>query len=60
MKDLLHLIPSYIRDSKPLIEELKQLQIPHDAKLFTAYATAMYTNINTSLRIQAFQDLFTF
>jgi hypothetical protein len=52
MKELLPLIPSYIRDSKALLEELKQLQIPTNAELFTADATSVNTNISTAIRIQ--------
>ncbi len=59
MKELLPLIPSYIKDSKDLLKELQTLQIPPHAKLFTADATAMYTNIDTNMGTQAFKDLFT-
>ena len=59
MKQLLHLIPSYIKDSKQLISEIKLLQLPPNAKLFTADAISMYTNIDTATGIQAFRDLFT-
>jgi hypothetical protein len=58
MKDLLFLIPSYIKDSKHLLSELKHLQLPPNAKLFTADATAMYTNIDTNTGIRAFEMLF--
>jgi hypothetical protein len=58
MKDLLFLIPSYIKDSRHLLSELKHLQLPPNAKLFTADATAMYTNIDTNTGIRAFKMLF--
>jgi len=58
MKQLLPLIPSYIKDSKDLLMELQHIQIPPNAKLFTADATAMYTNIDTSTGLQAFQGIF--
>jgi hypothetical protein len=51
MKDLLFLIPSYIKDSRHLLSELKHLQLPPNAKLFTANATAMNTNIDTKTGI---------
>ena len=40
-------IPTYIQDSKSLKEELCELTLPPGAKLFTADATSMYTNIHT-------------
>jgi len=58
MKDLLFLIPSYIKDSKDLLTEIKQLTLPRHAKLFTADASAMYTNIDTNIGITAFENLF--
>jgi hypothetical protein len=58
MKELLLLIPLYIKDSKQLITEIKHLTLPLNAKLFTADATSMYTNIDTNIGIQAFENLF--
>lgn len=58
MKELLFLFPSYIKDSKNLLQELKELKIPPNSKLFTADATAMYSNIDTNTGIQAFKELF--
>jgi hypothetical protein len=58
MKDLPFLIPSYIKDSRHLLPELKHLQLPLNAKLFTADATAMYKNIDTNTGIRAFKMLF--
>jgi hypothetical protein len=41
-------IPTYIRDSFDLKEQLTKLdKLPRNAKLFTADATSMYTNIDT-------------
>jgi hypothetical protein len=48
MNDLLHIIPSYIRDSKALLKVFKTLYLPPGIRLFTANATAMYTNIETN------------
>ena len=40
-------IPTYIRDSQDLVTQLKQLgTLPSNARLFTADATSMYTNIS--------------
>jgi hypothetical protein len=58
MKDLLFLIPSYIKDSKHLLDEIKNLTLPPNAKLFTADATAMYTNIDIKSGIITFEKLF--
>jgi hypothetical protein len=58
MKALLLLIPSYVKNSSELIRELKSLQLPPSAKLFTADASSMYTNIDTTTGIQAMQHLF--
>jgi hypothetical protein len=58
MKQLLHLIPSYIKDSRDLLQDINNLVIPPGAKLFTANATAMYTNINTTIRLQTFCNIF--
>jgi hypothetical protein len=57
MKELLRFIPSYIKDSKDLLTELKSIYIPPHAKLFTADATAMYTNIDTITGVTAIRDL---
>ncbi len=59
MKELLPLISSYIKDSKQLIQEINQLTLPPNARLFTSDATSMYTNIDTNIGIQAFENLFT-
>jgi hypothetical protein len=58
MKKLLHLIPSYIKDSRDLLNEITLLTLPPGAKLFTADATAMYTNITTYHGVQAIQGIF--
>jgi hypothetical protein len=57
MKQLLHPIPSYIKDSRDLLKELKSLTIPKGAKLFTADATAMYTNITLENGLEALHNL---
>lgn len=53
LQKLKHLIPTYIKDSKELLSRLKQLGIlPPNAKLFTADANSMYTNIDTEHAIE--------
>jgi hypothetical protein len=61
MKELLNLgnVSSYIKNSSSLINDTKTLFIPTGAKLFTADASSMYTNIDSTSGIQAFQTLFT-
>jgi hypothetical protein len=56
MKQLLHLIPSYIQDSKALLNELKTINIPPNAKIFTADATAMYINIDTTTGVTSIRN----
>ena len=46
MKELLHLIPSYIKNSTELIKDLQNLNLTKGARLFTADATSMYTNVD--------------
>jgi hypothetical protein len=57
MKQLLHLILSYIRDSKALLADPNMLYIPPGAKIFMADTSAMYTNIDTAVGIHAISDL---
>jgi len=57
MKTLLPLIPSYVKNSSNLIKELRSLHLPPSAKLFTANASSMYTNMDTTTGIQAMQHL---
>jgi hypothetical protein len=48
LQRVVHLCPCYLRDSWQLIEELKGLgPLPADAKLITADAVSMYSNIHT-------------
>ncbi len=56
MKLLLPLVQSFIKNSNSLINDLKSLDIPPDALLFTADATSMYTNIDTHTGISAVRD----
>jgi len=47
MKTLLPLVKSYIKNSFSVIEDLRDLHLPPEVKLFSADATLMYTNIDT-------------
>jgi hypothetical protein len=59
MKSLLKCIPTYLKDSNDLIKKLQNLPLlPPTARLFTADATAMYTNIDTDTALEAFTFLF--
>jgi uncharacterized protein YpmS len=51
MKQLLQFIPSYIKDSKALLDDLYRIKLSPDTKVFTANMMAMYTNIY--IQIQA-------
>jgi hypothetical protein len=53
MKSLLPLVNSYIKNSATVINDLRHKDLPEGAKVFTADATSMYTNIDTSLGLQA-------
>jgi len=58
MKKLLKSIPSYLRNSNHILQELQNLpHLPPNARIFTADATAMYTNIETATAIEAFTFL---
>lgn len=59
MKQILHLIPSYIKDSTALLQQINILHLPTGSKLFTADATSMYTNIKTDIGIRALNALLT-
>jgi len=56
MKELLPFVKSFVRNSTTIIAELKALTIPEEALIFTADATAMYTNIDTRLGIAYIRD----
>ena len=40
-------IPTYVKDSQSVLNDLKTIKLPPNARLFTADATAMYNNIDT-------------
>ena len=40
-------VPTYVKDSQQVLDEVKTLNLPPTAKLFTCDANAMYNNIDT-------------
>ncbi len=56
MKELLPLVQSYTKNSTDIIQDLKELTLPGNAKLFSADATSMYTNIDTTLGLETLKD----
>jgi hypothetical protein len=56
MKELLPLISSYIKDSRAFLTDIKTMTLPPNSKIFSADATAMYTNIDTATGIKAMKD----
>eukprot|EP00957_Ditylum_brightwellii_P030117 2279498-Ditylum_brightwellii.AAC.1 len=46
-------MPTYLADSKQLKDDLIQLNVPPGAKIFTADATSMYTNLKTEFALDA-------
>jgi len=59
MKILLPYIRSYIKNSREIIKDLRTLCIPDGALLFSADATAIYTNIETNLGIASIKNFIT-
>jgi hypothetical protein len=60
MKELLPLVCSYTKNSTSVIEDLKNLNIPKEARLFAADAKSMYTNIDTDLGLATLRDFLTY
>jgi len=56
MKELLPLIQSYTKNSMDIIQDLRELTLPENAKLFLADTKSMYTNIDTSLGLETLKD----
>ena len=52
LQQLKHLIPTYIKDSQQVLDEIKLIHIPPNAKLFTCDANSMYNNIKTDHAIE--------
>jgi hypothetical protein len=60
MKDLLPLVCSYTKNSPSVIQDLKNLNIPKEARLFAADAKSMYTNIDTGLGLATLRNFLTY
>jgi hypothetical protein len=60
MKELLPLVDSYLKDSTTFINELKNIQLPEIARIFTADAKSMYTNINTDAGLTVIENFLMF
>jgi hypothetical protein len=59
LKKLLPLSQTYLRDSNQVLEELEAIgHLPPSAKLFTADAVSMYTNIDTRHAMIVFRQWF--
>jgi hypothetical protein len=56
MKELLPFVQPYIKNSYTAIEDLANMEIPENAKLFSADAMSMYTNIDTGTGINAIEN----
>ena len=59
LQQVLHLCPAYLKDSWHLLRKLKDIkQLPHDARLFTADAVSMYSNIPTKHGLEVMKKWF--
>jgi len=59
MKQLIPFVPLYLPNSEALLAALETLpNLPQNAKIFTADAVSMYTNIDTQTGINAFEKWF--
>jgi hypothetical protein len=52
LQTLKYLVPTYVKDSQHVLDEIATLFIPPNARLFTTDADAMYNNIDTDHAIQ--------
>ena len=52
LQKIKHLVPTYVKDSQQVLDEVRRLHIPPGAKLFTCDANAMYNNIDTDHAIE--------
>ena len=52
LQQLKHLVPTYVKDSQQVLDDVKLINLPPNAKLFTCDAHSMYNNIKTSHAIQ--------
>jgi hypothetical protein len=59
MKELLPYIKSHVKNSLSIIEDLKNIELPQHALVFTADTVSMYTNIYTEVRISTIKEFLT-
>ena len=52
LQKLKHYVPTYVKDSQQVLDEVKHLNLPPGAKLFTCDANSMYNNIDTDHAIE--------
>ena len=45
LQQLKHLVPTYVKDSQQVLDDVKLINLPPNAKLFTCDAHSMYNNI---------------
>jgi len=58
LQQIVLLLPTYLEDSKQVIRDLKGKRLPKYLYLFTADATLIYTNIDTSNSLSIFKKWF--
>jgi len=56
MKTLLPLVKSYVKNSTAIIADLKDLQLLPEARIFSADANSMYTNIDTPTGLASIRE----
>ena len=52
LKQLKSKVPTYVKDSQQVLDDIKDLILPPHAYLFTTDVNAMYNNINTEHAIK--------
>jgi hypothetical protein len=57
-KELLSFVPTYTKDSFQILNELKTLQVPLHARIFTCDAVSMYTNIDSTHGLEIISNWF--
>ena len=50
--------PSYLKDTYHFLEKLKPIAVPSHTHIFTIDVDSLYTNINTTMGVQAVRSLF--
>jgi hypothetical protein len=55
LQKLKPIVPTYVKDSQQVLDELQPLRLPPHARLFTADANSMYNNIDTEHAIRVIE-----